>query len=575
METLIPKALEPKRKYLKENFDCSSWETIKEYCEELLERKINSVKEVEQWILDCSELEAACAEDKRWRYIKMSVNSNDKEAAERYNYYVKEIGPKMSAFENELNIKLLDSPYLSLLDQEKYFIYLRRLKQEREIYREENVQLLVDAQMTSQQFGETSSKMTIEHDGEELTIQQAAKLLNSKDRALRKSIYTKIATCRLEYTDQFDQIYSDTIALRHQVALNAGFKNYRDYKFAELKRFDYSPVDCFQFHNSIASEIMPIAEELALARKKALGVETLQPWDLMVDVTGDQPIKPYDGEEDMINKSIECLNATHPYFGQCLTVMREMGRLDLSTRKGKRPGGYNMSLPESGVPFIFMNSADTVKDVRVMMHECGHAVHSFLVNDFPVAGFKKLTAEIAELAAMSMELLTMDHWDVFIKDKKELRRAKLYQLTSLLELTPWIATIDKFQQWVYTNPGHSVAERDTAWLEIYNEFTPTCLDWNGVEHSKMKHWQKQLHLYEFPFYYIEYGFAQLGAIAIWRNYCENPGETVDNYIKALKLGYTRPIGEIFETAGIRFDFSAEYIKSLAEFVKGKIKEYSA
>ncbi len=572
METLIPKALVPKRRFLKTDFSCSSWDNIKTYFQELLDREINSGEELEQWILDWSELEAACVEDNRWRYIKMSVNSDDKEAAERFQYFIKEITPKLTSVGHELIIKLLDSPFLSSMDKQKYFVYLRELRKEREIFNKENIQINVDIRMRSQVFGEASSKMSIEHEGEELTIQQSSKLLDKKDREIRKSVYNKIANCRLEHMDTFDQIFSDIVAMRHQMALNAGFKNYRDLRFAELKRFDYTPVDCFQFHNSIASEIMPIAEELALERKNKLGVEKLHPWDLSIDVTGDKPIKAYNGEADMINKSIECLAATHPYFGKCLNMMKEMGRLDLYTRKGKRPGGYNMSLPESGVPFIFMNSADTVKDVRVMMHECGHAVHAFLVNELPVVRFKSTPAEVAELAAMTMELLTMDQWHLLIENKEDLRRAKLFQLTNLLELLPWIATIDKFQQWVYTTPGHSVEERDIAWLEIFNEFTPSCLDWTGVEQYKTKQWQKQLHLYEFPFYYIEYGFAQLGAIAIWRNYCENPTETIDNYVNALKLGYTKPIGEIYETAGIRFDFSSEYIKTLAAFVKMKIDE---
>ncbi len=563
----------PKRNFLPANFKLSAWEDVKQFFTELEERPINSTEDLEKWMLDRNELDTAMMEDYRWRYIKMSCNSQDESFNDSYTLFLKEITPKCIPFQNSLNLKLIESPFLNSLDQEKYFIYLRSIKKEIELYSEKNVEIFTQVKVAAQKFGEIASQMTIEFKGKELTFQQAGAFLESPDRAVREEIFTKVSKRRFENKEELDTLFTTLYDLRMESSKNAGFQNFRDYKFADLGRFDYSPVDCIQFHKAVATEIMPLIENTMKIRKEVLGLEQLRPWDLSIDTSGATSLKPFETEDELIDKSIECLANTHPLFGECLQTMQEMNRLDLFSRKGKRPGGYNMPLPESGVPFVFMNAAKTFKDMRVMMHECGHAVHAFLVNDLELTSFKRPPSEVAELAAMAMELMTMDNWGAFFKDENELRRARYLQLDRVLDLLPWIATVDKFQHWVYTNPGHTIAERDTAWIAILDEYTSDLVDWEGFEETRTKLWHRQLHIFELPFYYIEYGFAQLGAIAIWKQYCENPDLAIQNYINALKLGYTKTIGEIYEEAGIKFDFSSTYIRELAAFIQGKMKEY--
>jgi len=275
---------------------------------------------------------------------------------------------------------------------------------------------------------------------------------------------------------------------------------------------------------------------------------------------------------ELIDSSIEVFTRLHPYFGECLSIMKEMGYLDLDSKQGKAPGGYNYPLYEIGVPFIFMNAVGTQRDLITMMHEGGHAVHSFLTRDLELTEFKDFPSEVAELASMSMELFTMDHWDVFYSDPEELRRAKLEQMQRVLSGLPWMATVDKFQHWIYENPEHTIEERQGAWMQIREEFSTGMVDNSGHEDRLGTLWHAQLHIFELPFYYIEYGFAQLGAIAMWRNYKKEPQKALQQYMDALSLGYTKSIPEIYEAAGIQFDFSTSYVMELADFVKNEIEK---
>jgi len=358
------------------------------------------------------------------------------------------------------------------------------------------------------------------------------------------------------------------------VARNAGFDNYRDYKFRELGRFDYTPEDCFAFHEAVRKHILPLHKMLVENRRKRLGLDVMKPWDTDAEPEDTKPLQPFHTGEELTEKTIIVFNKLHPYFAYCLKTMQEMGRLDLDSRKGKAPGGYNCPLAESGVPFIFMNAAGTMGDLITMMHEGGHAVHSFVSHPLPLHSFKDYPMEIAELASMSMELFTMEHWDVFFDDPDELRRAQLDEIERVISVLPWIATIDKFQHWLYTNPGHTRDQRKTAWTEILNEFAPDSVDWSDQEAYRYYLWQKQLHLFEVPFYYIEYGIAQLGAIAMWRQYRENKEQALDRYMDALSLGYTKTLKELYATAGIHFDFSEEYIRELGGFVKEQLQSIS-
>jgi oligoendopeptidase F len=573
MENTITIPTRPIRKFVPEDLVINSWNKIKSLFDTLVDREISSALELEQLMLDQSELSAVLEEDMAWRYIKMNIDTTDKELGERFSFWIKEISPNTAPYAHKLNLKLVNSPYLKELDQEKYRIYLRSVKKQIEIFREENIPLFTTMEEKQQEYGAISAKMSIEVDGEKMTMQKAALLLKSTDRAKREEIYNKISSRRLQDEKALDDLFDELISLRQQIAKNANFDNYRDYMFAAMGRFDYTPKDCFNFHDAIAKEIVPIINSFEQKRKNKLGNESYKPWDTSVDVDGLHPLKPFDGGTELTDLSIECFNRLRPYFGECLSTMKAMKHLDLESKNGKAPGGFMYPLYEIGVPFIYMNAVGSQRDLVTMVHEGGHAVHSFLSRDLSLTEFKSTPSEVAELASMAMELLSMDHWDVFYDDAADLKRAKLEQLEKALETLPWVASIDKFQHWIYTTE-HTAQQRKEKWLSISDELGNQIIDWEGNENVHANLWQKQLHLYEVPFYYIEYGMAQLGAIAMWRSYKDLGEQGLDNYMDALKLGYTKTIGEIYETAGIKFDFSGKYVKELADFIKEELEKLS-
>jgi oligoendopeptidase F len=555
------------RNFIKDDFKVTTWELLKPYFEELKERPINTVAELEKWLKDQSELGAVVSEDMAWRYIKMTCDTANTVLRDSFNDFVQNIEPHMAPLNNELNKKLIDCPYKDQLTKEGYKIYLRSVKNSIELFREENIPLNTKLQELEQQFGAINGEQSIEHNGEKMTLQRASVFLKDLDRNIRRDIYSKIQTRRAQDEESLNKLFDQLIELRHQVAMNTGFKNFRDFKHQSLARFDYSVQDCLDFHEAVKLHAVPLINEHDRKRKEKLKIEDYRPWDTAVDEEGLPPLKPFETAQELIDKTIACFDKLDPFFGNCIRTMHEMKRLDLESRLGKAPGGYQYPLYETDVPFIFMNSVGLHRDLVTMVHEGGHAVHSFLDRDLELIDFKSPPSEVAELASMSMELMSMEHWDVFFKNPAELRRAKRQQLESVMDTLPWIAAIDKFQHWLYLNPKHNVADRYDAWRKIIADFGSSEINYQGLEDNLNRRWQVQLHLYEVPFYYIEYGFAQLGAVAVWRNYKTDPKNAIENYKKALALGYTRSIPEIYEAAGIKFDFSPPYIKELMDFVK--------
>jgi len=558
------------RQFLREDFTIMNWDSLAPFFSNLDEREIRSVTELEKWLRDASELEAVISEDACWRQIRMTCDTENKELEASFNFFMMEIQPMIQPYADKLNKKLVACPFTKELDAEKYFTYLRNVKKNIDLFREENIAITAELNVMQQQFGMISGKMSVEVNGQEYTLQQAAKFLEDADRGLRESVYRKISERRLQDKEALNELFSSLLQKRHQVALNAGFANFRDYRFQELGRFDYTKEDCYQFHEAVKLHVMPLVNQLYAAKKQKLGLTDLRPWDIEAEPAGTQPLRPFQTGEELTEKTIQCFNTMQSFFGDCLAKMREMGRLDLESRKGKAPGGYNCPLAETGAPFIFMNAAGTLDDVTTMVHEGGHAIHSFLSHELELSGFKEYPTEIAEVASMSMELFSMDHWQVFFQEKEELKRAKEQQLERVITIFPWIATIDKFQHWVYENPVHTNTERAEKWLEILTEFSSPEIDFSGLESYRLYSWHRQLHLYEVPFYYIEYGIAQLGAIGLWKQYKQNPEKAVANYVNALSLGGTKTLPELFKSAGLQFDFSPAAIKDLMEFVKTEL-----
>lgn len=565
------KNVEPKAALIDKKMPIT-WEGLAPIFRELKDRELTDLSSLERWLQDRSELDAFLQEDYAWRYIRMTCDTENSQYLADFEFFATEIEPKLASISNELDKKLHAHPLSTELDEHTYGIYLRQVANSISLYREENVPLLTQIQVAQQRYGAIAGAMTVWVDGQELTLAQAAVMLKDTDREKRETIWKKINTRRLADKKSLDELFDELRDLRHRVALQADFPNFRDYSFRALGRFDYTAEDCEDFHQAIASEVVPLLRIQAEKRREKLGLPSLRPWDMEVDTEARPALRPFQSGSELIEKTIQAFTALDPYIGQCLSTMSARGLFDVDSRKGKAPGGYNYPLAATGMPFIFMNAAGTFSDLTTMLHEGGHALHTFISADLELNDFKEVPSEVAELASMSMELISMDQWEVFFPDRSDLLRAKEEQLEDVLKTLPWVATIDEFQHWLYLHPQHSTQEREAAWLKIYERYGAGFADWFGLEEERANLWQKQLHIYEVPFYYIEYGMAQLGAIAIWKNYREDPARALEQYLAALRLGYTKTIPEIYETAGIRFDFSAKYVRELVGFVKEELEK---
>jgi oligoendopeptidase F len=559
------------RAFLPTHFTLTTWDEVKVYFDDLVNRDINNLQSLEQWLKDSSELEAAISEDACWRQIKMTCDTTDKQLEESFTYFCMHIQPQVQAYADVLNKKLIASPFTKELDQQLYHTYLRSVAKNIELFDEKNIPIQSELAIDQQKFGAITGAMMVTINNQEYTLQQAAKFLENEDRAIREEAYIKINERRLQDKENLNELFNSLLQKRNKLAANANCETYIDYRFKELGRFDYTPQDCSNFHEGVKQYVIPIIDKIYAAKQKQLGVAQLKPWDLEAEPIGTLPLKPFTNGADLLQKSKACFEELNPFFAACLHKMEELQHFDLESRKGKAPGGYNCPLAETGAPFIFMNAAGQMGDVTTMVHEGGHAVHSFLAHHLPLSAFKEYPMEIAEVASMAMELFSMDHWEVFFENTNDLKRAKLHQLERAITIFPWIATIDKFQFWLYQNPNHTNEQREKVWLETLQEFSGNVLDYSGLEKYRATSWQRQLHLYEVPFYYIEYGIAQLGAIGMYQQYKHNKEQALQNYCNALSLGGTKTLPELYKTAGLEFDFSPQKIKLLVDFIYAKME----
>lgn len=561
----------PERQFFAEDFKISSWEDLSPYVDKLVAFPIDSLEQFKTFLACKSEFDAVLEEDAAWRYIRMTIDTSNEENAKSYSFFVNEIQPKLAPYEDQLNKKIVGSEFVKALSEDKAFqIYFRSIQKAIDLFREENIPLEAEVSDLAQEYGSISGAQTIEYKGEKMTLQRASLFLRDQDENVRREVFELISKRRLEDQQKLDDLFDKLLQKRHQIAVNAGYDNYRDYKFDALGRFDYTKEDCFDFHASIKKHLVPIIREINQKQAELLGKEKLKPWDTEVDPLGRSALKPFETAQELVDGTVSMFSKIDPYFADCIQTMETMKHLDLESKHGKSPGGYNYPLYEIGVPFIFMNAVGAQRDLVTMVHEGGHAIHSFLSRDLKLTGFKNLPSEVAELASMSMELLSMKHWGDFYKNEEDLNRAKIEQLESVLKVLPWIATIDEFQHWLYTNPTHSQAERKAKWNEINSSYGTGVVDWSGFEEVRSYSWHRQLHLFEVPFYYIEYGIAQLGALSVWKNSIADSKNAVENYKKALAMGYTNSLPEIYKTAGVTFDFSENNVSQLAKFIQDEL-----
>lgn len=562
-----------RRTFVDDPLVIDSFESIEKYLTHLLERELQSLSDLKQWLKDKSELEAVLEEDMAWRYIRMSIDTANEAHQKAYTFFVSEIQPKLAPIDDALNKKFIACPFISELeDVEAYSIHIRGVKSQLELYREENISIEAFLAEKTQEFGAISGAQGIQHEGEEITMQKAGLFLKEQDEALRKTVFDKMSTRRCTDIAVLNDLFDTLVQKRTELAKNAGFENYRDYKFKQMGRFDYSKESCFDFHNAVEKHIVPLVKEIQQEKLNKMSKDLFKPWDTAVNADGKEPLKPFETGKEMLDGTIAVFEKINPEFAGFLRTMEKMNHLDLESKPGKAPGGYNYPLYETGAPFIFMNAVGSQGDLTTMIHEGGHAIHSFLSHDLELTAFKSFPSEIAELASMSMELLSMDYWDEFYTDSDDLNRAKKEQLQGTITILPWIAQIDAFQHWVYENHNHTQEERTAYWMELNKRFGTGLVDWDGYEETLSTSWQRQMHLFEVPFYYIEYGIAQLGAIGVWKNSKENYEDSVSNYRKALSLGYTESMPKVYAQAGIDFKFSGDHIQSLATFIEKELQK---
>jgi oligoendopeptidase F len=422
-----------------------------------------------------------------------------------------------------------------------------------------------------QQYQKLIGSLTVNFRGEERTLVQMGRYQEETDRAVRQETWELVAKRRMQETDKLDDIFDSLVKLRTQIARNAGFENYRDFVFCQKGRFDYTPKDCYQFHESVEKEIMPAVRRIQAERRRQLGLETLRPWDLAVDSQNRPPLNPFKDVNQMVARTQEIFNQLDPELAGGFQEMQDLKLLDLDNRKGKAPGGYQSTLSEARVPFIFMNAVGVQRDVETILHEAGHAFHALATQQEDLYAYRGSPIEFCEVASMSMELLGNEFLEQFYAPA-EANRARRVHLEGIIGFFPWMATVDAFQHWIYTHPDHTRVERRAAWIDLMNRFGGE-VDWTGWEEARASVWHRQLHIFLYPFYYVEYGIAQLGALQVWANSKKNKVEALQNYKKALKLGGSRPLPELFAAAGCRFQFDSATIKPLIQLAQTELVKY--
>jgi oligoendopeptidase F len=558
------------RRFLPPRLDLGDWEQIAPLFDALEARvpQLTTATDLENWLLDSSELSAALDEEGSKRYIAMTCHTDNAEAEKAYLHFVEEIQPKLKPRQFKLAQMYVGHPLRAQLPKQRYEVFDRDTQVQVELFRPENVPLETEEAKLSQQYQKLSGSLTVQFRGEEKTLVQMGRYLEETDRALRQEAWELIANRRLQDAEKFEEIFDQLIRLRQQIAENAGFENYRDYSFRKLGRFDYTPEDCTRFHEAVEAEVVPVMCQLQEDRRRQLGLEMLRPWDLAVDPLKRPPLRPFEQVSEMVSRTQEIFGQLDGELAAGFRQMQELHLLDLANRKGKAPGGYQSTLSESRVPFIFMNAVGIQRDVETILHEAGHAFHALATQEEDLYAYRSAPIEFCEVASMSMELLGNQFIEKFYA-APEAQRARRTHLETIVTIFPWIATVDAFQHWIYTNPGHTRAERTEAWLQLMDRFGGDA-DWRGYEAARANLWHRQLHIFLHAFYYIEYGIAQLGALQVWANAKRDPAKALMAYKHALKLGGSRPLPELFAAAGCQFEFSRKTVGPLVSLVSAEL-----
>jgi oligoendopeptidase F len=562
------------RRFLPETIDLTDTAQLApifEKLEAVLDRAA-SVADLEAWLLDHSEVSAALGESSSLAYIAMTCQTDDPAREKAYMHIVEVVDPWLKPRQFALMQKLTKSSWFAQLPP-LYQVFRRSVETQVKIYRDENVPRETEIARLTQQYQKINGGLTVQFDGQEQTLARMARIQEEPDRARREAAWKTVAERRLEEAGKIEDLFDKLLALRNEIAHAAGFPDFRAYTFANYERFDYTPEDCLRFHNAVEHHVVPLAREMQEERRRKLGVEKLRPWDLAVDPDQRPPLHPFAGSAELLEKTHRIFSKLDPRLGEYFNVLRKQKLVDLDNRKGKAPGGYQSTLSEARVPFIFMNAVGTHRDVETMLHEAGHAFHAMASREQPLHAYRGAPIEFCEVASMGMELLAAPHLRAFYSEE-DTRRARRDHLEGIIKFFPWMATVDAFQHWIYTHPGHTRDERATFWLSLMDRFGGI-EDYAGFEKVRTHMWHRQLHIFEIPFYYVEYGIAQLGALQLWQASRRDLSSTLDHYLAGLSLGGSRPLPELFETSGLAFDFTDKTIAPLMRNVKDALGELAS
>lgn len=558
------------RRFLPGTVDLGTWASLEPHFDRLeaAGRACATVEDLERWLVDLGEVTSAIDEERARRYIAMTCHTEDGGAEKAYLHFVEEVEPPMKPRLFALARLYAGHPLRGRLDARRYAVLDRAKVLEVELFREENVPLETEEARVAQQYQKLTGGLTVMFDGAERTVAQMGRYQEVPDRSVRESAWRVVADRWVQEEDACDGLFDTLRGLRAKVAANAGFDDYRAYAFKARGRFDYGPDDCLRFHDAIEEVVMPVMRRLQARRRAQMGVPALRPWDTAVDPLGRPPLKPFSETSELEERSQRIFDRLDPALAGDFRRMRDLRLLDLANRKGKAPGGYQYTLSEARLPFIFMNAVGLQRDVETLLHEAGHAFHALASRDEPLAPYRDCPIEFCEVASMAMELLAADKLGEFYGEE-EARRARRTHLEGVVGVFPWIATIDAFQHWAYTHPGHGRDERRAAWLSLMDRFGGD-VDWSGLEAARRCRWHRQLHVFIHPFYYVEYGIAQLGALQVWVNAGRDAAQALARYRSALALGGSRPLPELFQAAGCRWDFSKDAVRPLLEAVEAEL-----
>jgi oligoendopeptidase F len=558
------------RRFVPETIDLGEWAQISPLFDQLELRAQQSANaaELEAWLLDWSELHAAIDEESAMRYIAMTCHTDDASAEQAYLHFVEKVEPQLKPRQFKLAQLFIAHPAREHLPKERYRVFERDTRLQVELFRPENVPLETEEAKLSQQYQKLSGSLTVNFRGQEKTLAQMSRFLEEPERGLRHEAWELVAQRRLAEAEHFEDLFDQLVDTRQQIARNAGFSNYRDYAFRKLGRFDYTASDCERFHEAVATEVMPVLRELQAERREQLGLSSLRPWDMAVDPLRRPPLRPFEQVDQMVTHTQRIFDRVDNELAEGFQHMNELRLLDLANRKGKAPGGYQSTLAEARLPFIFMNAVGVQRDVETILHESGHAFHALATRHEDLYAYRGAPVEFCEVASMTMELLGLELAEEFYS-ASDASRARRTHLEGLMTIFPWIATVDAFQHWVYTHPQHTRAERKAAWLDLMGRFGGD-VDWSAHEAVRASLWHRQLHIFIHAFYYIEYGIAQLGALQVWANSKNAKAKSLQQYKDALKLGGSRPLPELFNAAGCEFEFSRKTLAPLISLVREEL-----